>query len=254
MTGRVTMSRHGDVAVVAVTATAGTGLVAALRRGMAEHLRAAERDARVRRIVVLAEGGALAGDGDGGAREDDADAPTPAALAAQVEACRKPVFGALDGFALDAGLEVFLACRLRFGSPRCGLGFPGAAAGRMPRAGGTQRLPRLVGVATALDLLASGRLVEAEAATALGLIDAVAQDPLVGSALSTARRLADADLPPPVAQRVPVGEPPAGTDPLARAVAASFRPLAEGLAVEAALAAARDSFRLTETPTDGQPS
>ncbi|SOD89881.1 enoyl-CoA hydratase/isomerase family protein [Caenispirillum bisanense] len=248
MTGRVTMSRHGDVAVVAVTAAAGTGLVPALRRGLAEHLRAAERDARVRRIVLLAEGGALAGDGDG----DPLAVPSAAALAAQVEACRKPVFGALDGLALDAGLEVFLACRLRTGSPRCGLGFPAAAAGRMPRAGGTQRLPRLVGVAAALDLLGSGRLVEAEAAVALGLLDTVAQDPLVGSALSAARRLADADLPPPVARRMPAGEPPAGTDPLARAVAASFRPLAEGSAVEAALAAAADSLQLTETPTDGQ--
>lgn len=250
MTGRVTMSRHGDVAVVAVTAAAGTGLAPALRRGLAEHLRAAERDARVRRIVLLAEGGALAG--DGGAEGDPLAVPSAAALAAQVEACRKPLFGALDGLALDAGLEVFLACRLRTGSPRCGLGFPAAAAGRMPRFGGTQRLPRLVGAAAALDLLRSGRVVEAEAAVALGLLDTVAQDPLVGSALSAARRLADADLPPPVARRVPAGEPPDGTDPLARAVAAAFRPLAEGLAVEAALAAGADSFRLTETPTDGQ--
>lgn len=253
MAGKVSISRHGDVGVIHLTAPPGQGLDARMLDALAIHLRQAEADSRLRVLVLFAEGDALAAEpGRIAAAGPSADVR---ALAAQVEDCRKPVIGALDGTALDEGLEVFLACRLRYASRRSRLGFPLAALGAMPAGGGTQRLPRLVGCAAALDLLTAGRLIQAPLAATLGLVDGVEKEPLVGAAVSIARRLGADDMPAPVRRR-PVGSSPDGLrGDVARLAAlgipetilsriaaaievAAMRSFDDGMAVEADLAAA----------------
>lgn len=240
MTGRASFSRHGDIGLVHIAAPRGAGLTPDLRRWLAEHLRQAEADSRVRAIVLLAEHGALAAE-PGRAPENGA-VPGARDLAARIEACRKPVIGALDGAALDEGLEVFIACRLRYATRRSRFGFPLAALGLVPAAGGTQRLPRLVGTAAALDLMATGRLIEAPTAETLGLIDAVEKEPLVGSAVSNARRLSERDMPPPVSRRPAGASPDDAARDAARLAALGIPQMVSGRLAEAVQAAATLSF------------
>jgi enoyl-CoA hydratase len=97
-----------------------------------------------------------------------------------------PVIAAVDGSAAGGGLEFALACDLIVANREAKLGFPEARLGLIPGAGGTQRLPRRIGAAAALQLLALGKLVDAETAQRLGLVDVVAE----GTALAEAEALA----------------------------------------------------------------
>lgn len=101
-----------------------------------------------------------------------------------------PVIAAVDGSAAGGGLEFALACDLIVANREAKLGFPEARLGLIPGAGGTQRLPRRVGAATALRLLALGKLVDAETAQRLGLVDVVAEGPALAEAESLAAKLA----------------------------------------------------------------
>jgi cyclohexa-1,5-dienecarbonyl-CoA hydratase len=94
-----------------------------------------------------------------------------------VEDIPKPTIAALTGFALGGGCELAMCADLRFASPKAKLGQPEILLGIIPGAGGTQRLPRLVGPARAKDLIFSGRHVEADEAHRIGLVDRVADDP-----------------------------------------------------------------------------
>jgi 3-hydroxyacyl-CoA dehydrogenase len=248
MAGSVSFERHGDVGVVMLTAPNGASMTEPLRSNLVRCLEKAMADGRVRTIVLLCEGDALAP--SPGCSAEDASL----GIAAMLENSPKPVIAALDGTALDEGLELLLACRARLATRRSAFGFPCAGLGRVPASGGTQRLPRLIGPVAALDLLASGAVIEAGTAENLGLIDAVEKDPLIGSAVSAARRLADT-LPPRVRDRTAEGN--AGTirraiDRLSEAgfpdgllerlgeamIAAATLPFEAGMQVEAALAAA----------------
>ncbi|HEX2864178.1 MAG TPA: enoyl-CoA hydratase-related protein [Deinococcales bacterium] len=97
-----------------------------------------------------------------------------------------PTIAAIHGFALGGGLELALACDLRVADPSARLGLPEVGLGLIPGFGGTQRLPRLIGAARALELIFTARQVTAEEALAMGLVNRVAED-----ALQAARDLAD---------------------------------------------------------------
>ncbi|WP_287370896.1 enoyl-CoA hydratase-related protein [Oceanithermus sp.] len=98
-----------------------------------------------------------------------------------------PTIAAINGYALGGGLELALACDLRVAAAKAKLGLPEVGLGLIPGFGGTQRLPRLVGVGRAFDLILTGRHVPAEEALALGLVNRVADD-----AVAAARELAQA--------------------------------------------------------------
>jgi 3-hydroxyacyl-CoA dehydrogenase len=93
----------------------------------------------------------------------------------RIEASRKPVIAAIHGAALGGGLEVALAAHYRIAVEGAKLGLPEVQLGLMPGAGGTQRAPRLIGVAAALDIMLSGRHVSAAEALKLGLVDRVGE-------------------------------------------------------------------------------
>jgi enoyl-CoA hydratase/carnithine racemase len=99
--------------------------------------------------------------------------------------CRRPSIAAFDGHALGSGLELAMACTLRFCTPAARLGFPDARGGLIPAAGGTQRLPRLVGSARALELLLSGREITGEEASRIGLVER-----LLGTVVTEAHEVA----------------------------------------------------------------
>ena len=144
-----------------------------------------EADVGVRALVVSGAGRGFCAGADlaGFAELDDAFSGREAALAGQdvmssLAALPIPTVAAIHGFAVGGGLELALACDLRVAAPGTRLGFPETTRGLIPGYGGTQRLPRLIGEARALDLILTGRLVPAEEALSLGLVSRLADDPV----------------------------------------------------------------------------
>src|SRR5262249_56249419 len=103
-----------------------------------------------------------------------------------LETMPKPTIAAVDGFALGGGCELALGCDLRYASPRSRLGQPEINLGLVPGWGGTQRLARLCGPAVAKGLIFTGRMVDAEEALRIGLVDELA-DPRLARALVMSR-------------------------------------------------------------------
>ncbi|MEA2171970.1 MAG: hypothetical protein QOF76_5270 [Solirubrobacteraceae bacterium] len=108
----------------------------------------------------------------------------------QIALCGRPTIAAIDGLALGGGLELAMACTLRFATPRSRLGLPEVKLGLIPGAGGTQRLPRLVGRGRALEMLLSGRDVHGEEAARIGLVDRLVEGDVRAAARAFAAELA----------------------------------------------------------------
>ena len=99
-----------------------------------------------------------------------------------LETCRVPIIVAISGAALGGGLEVALGCRYRVGSPRAKTGLPEVNLGLIPGAGGTQRLPRLIGAVKAAELITTGKPLSAGKALAAGVLDVIFEDNLINEA------------------------------------------------------------------------
>jgi len=95
----------------------------------------------------------------------------------EIEQLGKPVIAAINGFALGGGLELALACHFRFASDNAKMGLPEVGLGIIPGYGGTQRLPRIVGLGRALELITTGRMIDAAEAFRIGLVNAVMPQP-----------------------------------------------------------------------------
>lgn len=142
-----------------------------------------EADARVRALVITGAGRAFVAGADlrAFAERRDGFAGRDAALSGQdvmnsLAALPLPTVAAINGYALGGGLELALACDLRVATRGARLGLPEVTRGLIPGYGGTQRLQRLIGLGRATDLVLTGRMVEAEEALALGLVNRVADD------------------------------------------------------------------------------
>lgn len=180
------------VAVVQLENPPVNALSLPLRLRLARALEAAQDDAAVNAIVLTGAGRGFCGGGD--LNEFDGLAvwhePTPPALCLRIERSAKPVVAALHGLALGGGLELALACHGRVAQTGTQIGLPEVKLGLVPGAGGTQRLPRLVGLERALDLIVTGRSVTAQAWADSGLFDRVCEGEPLPDALALARQLA----------------------------------------------------------------
>ncbi|XP_050217152.1 glyoxysomal fatty acid beta-oxidation multifunctional protein MFP-a [Mercurialis annua] len=150
----------------------------------------------VKAIVVTGAKGKFSGGFDisafGGIQGGTAAQPKPGYISVEiltdtVEAARKPSVAAIDGLALGGGLEVAMGCHARISTPNAQLGLPELQLGIIPGFGGTQRLPRLVGISKSLEMMLTSKPVKGEEAHALGLVDAVVS---ASELVSTARRWA----------------------------------------------------------------
>lgn len=171
-----------------------------LRAGLATAFRIASEDAQVRAIVLAAAGRSWPVGADIREFGKPPVPPTLPELCRQIAAATKPVIAALHGNALGGGLELALVAAIRVAAPGMSLGLPEVTLGILPGAGGTQRLPRLIGPAAALPMILTGQPVTAEVALASGLVDRVAADPLA-EAQSLARAHAEGRLTLPLAAR-----------------------------------------------------
>lgn len=161
-------------------------------RELADLFTELERDAEVLGVIVTGGGRAFCAGADVSSAKNDGGNPHFATrsfvvegqnLMNQIEAFSHPVIAAVNGFALGGGSELALACDLRIASEKAVFGLPEVTLGVMPCFGGTQRLPRLIGMARAKEIIYTGRKVKAEEALAVGLVnEVVAPEELLGAA------------------------------------------------------------------------
>lgn len=158
----------------------------AVRAGLAEALAVAAADMDVKGIVITGAGKCFVAGADLSEMNQPPAPPLLSEVVEAIDAIEKPVIAAINGAALGGGLEIALACDLRLAEARAQLGLPETRLGIVPGAGGTQRLPRLVGTARAAEMITSARIVRAAEALALGLIDRIATDELLSEAIAAA--------------------------------------------------------------------
>ena len=188
---RVRMERDGDIAVVVIDNPPVNAASHEVREGLLAAVRELQADAKLQGAVLIGAGSHFVAGSD--LREFGqplADPQLPEVIAA-IEGCGKPVVAALQGAALGGGLELALGCDARVAAPGTVVGLPEVTLGIVPGAGGTQRLPRLVGVARAVQWICSGERVSCAAALEAGILDEVAAEgQLREAAMAHARGLA----------------------------------------------------------------
>ena len=190
------LTLEGDVAVVTLNSPPVNALSAAVRDGLHQAFQKADADPAAKAIVLICDGRTFIAGADitefGGAMTG---ASLPEVQDA-IEGASKPVVAAIHGTALGGGLEVALCAHYRVAVPSARLGLPEVNLGLLPGAGGTQRLPRVVGVETALSMMTSGRHVPAKEAKQLGLVDELVDEgKLREEAIAFARKVVAAGRP-----------------------------------------------------------
>lgn len=186
----VELRRDGEIAVLTVNSPPVNALSAQVREGIVEGIRQAGADASVKAVVLHCEGRTFFAGADISEFGKPPKHPMLPAVVDFIEASSKPVVAALHGTALGGGLETALACHYRVAVPSAKCGFPEVKLGLLPGAGGTQRLPRLVGPERAMEMITSGSPVSAKAAKEMGIVDElVDENELLASAIAFARRV-----------------------------------------------------------------
>ncbi len=251
----VQLDRQGEVLVMTLAHPPINALSAEVRSALVAALEELAQDKRLRAGLIMGAGPTFIAGADIREFSRPPSEPQLPQLIAAIDSLPKPVVAALNGATLGAGLELALACDLRLAAPGISIGLPEVKLGILPGAGGTQRLPRLVGLAQSIEMIGTGRPVRAEAALAMGLIDQIEAGDLRAAAVLAARSLGAQ----PLAQRkrrvsertVPPGNPqeveqaeqaalragkrrPAVVAALACVRHAQTLPLADGLAIERA--------------------
>ncbi|UJW79315.1 3-hydroxyacyl-CoA dehydrogenase NAD-binding domain-containing protein [Hydrogenophaga sp. SL48] len=188
---------HGDVAVITLNNPPVNGLGLSTRQAIVEGLEKAENDAAVKAIVLTGAGKAFSGGAD--IREFGSpkaiQEPNLLSVIVRVENTTKPVIAAVHSVCMGGGLELALGAHYRIAAPGCNVALPEVKLGLIPGAGGTQRLPRVLGVEAALNMIVSGEPVKSEMLAQLPgqkLFDKLAASPeaLAAEALAFAREMA----------------------------------------------------------------
>ena len=185
----VNIERQGRVAVVVIDNPPVNASSHAVREALLDAIAQTNRDAAVTAVVLTGAGKAFMGGAD--IREFDkppAEPQLPQVIAALMDS-PKPWLGAIQGPALGGGFELALGCDVRIATPDAIVGLPEVMLGIMPGAGGTQHLPRMVGVPRAIELICAGKRLKAEEALQLHLIDEVVQGDLRATALALAAQM-----------------------------------------------------------------
>jgi len=202
----VTMEKDGEVAVIIVNNPPVNALSWHVRQGLEEKFGAALADDSVHAIVLRCAGATFIAGADISEFGKPPRGPDFNAVLNSIEAASKPVIAAIHGTALGGGLETALVCHYRVAVPSAKLGVPEVKLGLLPGAGGTQRLPRVVGVEAAATMTSTGDPLPAAKAKELGLVDELAgEDSLAADAIAFARAKI-ADGPRPTRERPVFGD------------------------------------------------
>jgi 3-hydroxyacyl-CoA dehydrogenase len=184
------LTRAGDIAVITLDSPPVNALSESMREGLIAALAAASADDQAKAILLICAGRTFIAGADISEFGRMMTGATFKDLQDAMDTVRKPLVAAIHGTALGGGLEVALCAHYRIATASAKLGLPEVSLGLVPGAGGTQRLPRLVGVEKALDMITSGKPIGAAEALELGLIDEIApSDDLKKSALDFAQAI-----------------------------------------------------------------
>ena len=185
-------SLHGDVAVITLDNPPVNGLGYALRSAVVAGIQAAQSDPAVKAIVITGAGNAFSGGAD--IREFNTPKataePTLRTVIEAAEASAKPVVAAINGTCFGGGLELSLGCHYRVAKADAQLALPEVKLGLIPGAGGTQRLPRAIGVEAAVNMITSGNPVAAAKFKGTALIDDIIEGDFLGGSTAFARNVA----------------------------------------------------------------
>ncbi|MDB5399254.1 MAG: 3-hydroxyacyl-CoA dehydrogenase [Acetobacteraceae bacterium] len=206
----VRLEKDGEVGVIIVNYPPVNALGPGVSEGIIESLNTANADPSIKAMVLMGDGRSfIAGADIRGFGTGRKRAPIGQRTYDVLDASPKPVVAAIHGFALGGGLENAMACHYRIAVPSAKVGLPEVLIGILPGGGGTQRLPRLVGAKTALEMITSGRHVPAPEAARLGIVDEVLPENarLRQAAVAYAAKIADVRPLPRVRDKAVTAEP-----------------------------------------------
>ena len=188
----VIYSREGNIGVITVNYPPVNALSHAVRTGLIAALEQGQEDSEAKVLLLVCEGRTFIAGADIREFGKPMQSPGLPELVETYEDSDKPLVAAIHGTALGGGLEMALGCHYRVALNSAKIGLPEVKLGLLPGAGGTQRLPRLIGAQEALEIITSGEFVEAKAALALGILDVVDDGKDVKAAgLAYAQQIAD---------------------------------------------------------------
>ena len=249
--GTVLMSRRGDIAIVVVDNPPVNAGSPRVKADLTEAMRALLDKPGIAGVVLTGANNSFIAGADLSEFDQPVVPPVLPDLLNFMEASSTPIICAIDGAAYGGGYEVALGCDYRIATPRALVGLPEVTLGIIPGGGGTQRLPRLTGMAQAIDLIITGRRVAAPEALRLGMIDAIAKGDLIEDAIALLRSrggkrdLLKTPVPPGAAGTIEAVEakllPKAARNPAAAEAARLVR-LAATLPAAEALAEERETF------------
>ncbi|MBX2855958.1 MAG: enoyl-CoA hydratase/isomerase family protein [Rhodobacteraceae bacterium] len=187
MTGPVSMRRDGEIAVIEIDSPPVNALSHPVRAGIAVCMAEALADDSVKGVALTCLGRTFCAGADITEFDKPPMAPMLTEVINTIEASPKPVVAALHGTALGGGFELPLGCHFRVAAPSAAVGLPEVKLGILPGAGGTQRLPRLIGLEAALQRIVTGAQIPAQEALALGAVDEIIEGDLTAGALAFLR-------------------------------------------------------------------
>ncbi|KAF1639630.1 UNVERIFIED_CONTAM: Peroxisomal bifunctional enzyme, partial [Eudyptes pachyrhynchus] len=159
-------------------------------QALEDGLKRADADPSVKAVMICGENGKFSAGADiRGFSSPKRQGIALGPIISLIERSEKPVVAAIEGIALGGGLEVALGCHYRIAHVKAWMGLPEVTIGLLPGAEGTQRLPRLIGVPAALDIITTGRHIPATEALKLGLVDEVVEENTVEAAIRLANKV-----------------------------------------------------------------
>lgn len=199
--GRVLFETQGALGLIIIDNPPVNAGSAAVRRGIVDAAARLAADPALKAGILIGAGKTFISGSDIREFGKPIQPPLVPDVIAAIEACPKPIVAAISGAALGGGYEIALACDARVALASAVVGLPETRLGLIPGAGGTQRLPRLIGLEAAIDIVCSGRRVPAGEALKLGMIDAIVDDLREGAGayalkLRAKSRLRERDTPP----------------------------------------------------------
>jgi 3-hydroxyacyl-CoA dehydrogenase len=189
ITQSVDLSTRGRVAVLTVDNPPVNALSQHVRKGLHDGIKQATSDGAVQAIVIVCAGRTFIAGADITEFGKPPAEPSLHSVLDLIEGSPKPVVAAIHGTALGGGLEVTLACHYRVGVKAARFGLPEVKLGILPGAGGTQRLPRVVGVEKGLSMMVSGDPIGADEALKAGLIDEIVDGDLTAAGVAFAEKV-----------------------------------------------------------------